>query len=98
MRRRLAARPRRVARGGKSALAHVHIAVHRVDAVGGAVIVLEADLVAELVDQDGEKIDPVGGRTGAGREPGSAAGIFAVVARSRVDEPAIAGGVLVDLD
>src|SRR5438067_1426147 len=65
----------------------------------GVVAVGGADLVAELVLEHGEEIDMAGGEAArGGGEIAARAGELAVLVRSRVDEPAVAGGVGRDLD
>ena len=89
----------RLALSGKAALAGIGVAVHQAVGVAGPIFVAEADLVAELVHHHGEKVDLARGRAaGVGGQLGAGALELAVLARSGVDEPAVAGAVAVDVD
>ncbi len=60
---------------------------------------VEAERVANLVEQDGEEVDALGGRTVGRHQTVACEQIeLGAVARRRVDEPTDPGGVGVDLD
>ena len=75
-----------ILRGRKSAHALRQPFVH--DVVRHAVVV-QAEDVAEFVDQDGQRVQPAGGIAGIRRAVVSVHGVFFVQQRGGIDEPAL---------
>ena len=88
-----------LAGGGQAALAQGEPAIHHVGRVGDRIAILDAKLMAQLVQDGGQSIDASRRAAAGGGKPARAsAGELAVIERSRIDEPGVARRVGVERD